>query len=227
MKLIQTYLALIAMTICFTSAQAQKLKAFGSSKEVKAGPLTKKVPYTDINSYLGYAAPDTEDAVVDGKKFYYLYVWVPAIAPELGVRMMSPVSKKNKIKNPIMGVGYEENIGSEAYFDTYITLERSDIVTKDGMANMDAANWWTLAKNDDSKEMPKQPSKRSYNSLLRYKTNAGDPKGAITRGLYRIGFTSYKKGEVNGTFLAQIAAPIKLPGIIIAKTPEEILAQLK
>lgn len=227
MKLMKTYLAVIAMTVCFTTTQAQKLKAFGSSQEVKAGPITKRVPYTDVNSYLGYAAPDTEDEVVDGKKFYYLYVWVPVVAPEIGVRMMSPVTKKTKVKNPIMGAGYEDNAGSDAYFDTYITLERSDIVTKDGMANMDAANWWTLAKNDDSKEMPKQPSKRAYNSLLRYESKTGDPKGAITRGLYRIGFTSYKKGEVNGTFLAQIASPIKLPGIIIARTPEEILAQLK
>lgn len=226
MKLMKTCVAVIALALCATTVQAQKLKAFGSSKEVKAGPITKKVPYTDVNSYLGYAAPNTEDEIVDGKKFYYIYVWVPAVAPELGVRMMSPVTKKTKVKNPIIGAGYEENAGSDAFFDTYITLERSDVVTKAGMANMDAANWWTLAKNDDSSEMPKQPSKRAYNSLLRYKTNTGDPKGAITRGLYRVGFTTYKKGEVNGTFLAQIAAPIKLPGVIVAKTPEEILAQL-
>ncbi len=227
MKYFKTYLVLALVTFCFTQSQAQKLKAFGSSKEVKAGPVTKKVPYTDVNSYLGYAAPDTEDEVVDGKKFYYIYVWVPAVAPELGVRMMSPVGKKTKIKDPIMGAGYEENAGGKDYFDTYITLERSDVITKDGMSNMDAANWWTLAKNDDSGEMPKQPSGRKYNSLLRYVSKTGDPEGALTRGLYRIGFTSYKKGEVKGTFLAQVAAPIKIPGVIMGRTVEDVLAQME
>lgn len=226
MKHLKSYLFLTLIVFCFTNIQAQKLKAFGSSKEVKAGPITKRVPYTDVNSYLGYAAPDTEDEVVDGKKFYYIYVWVPAVAPELGVRMMSPVSKKTKVKDPIMGAGYEENVGSKDYFDTYITLERSDVVTKEGMANMDAANWWKLAKNDDSSDMPKQPSGRKYNSLLRYVSKTGDPKGALTRGLYRIGFTSFKKGEVNGTFLAQVASPIKIPGVIMGKTVEDILSQL-
>jgi len=227
MKSFKIYVAVFAFVFSFSSVEAQKLKPFGSSKEVKAGPITKKVPYTDVNSYLGYAAPDTEDEVVDGKKFYYLYVWIPAVAPEIGVRMMSPVTSKTKVKNAIIGSGYKENADSDAFFDTYITLERSDVVTKEGIANSANANWWILKRNDDSSEMPKQPSKRAYNSLLRYKTDTGKPEKAIVRGLYRIGFTSFKRGEVNGTFLAQIAAPIKLPGVIIARTPEEVLAKMK
>jgi len=220
-------LSVMALVFSFTTTQAQKLKSFDSSTEVKAGPITKKVPYLEVNTYLGYAAPNTEDAVVDGKKFYYIYLWVPAVAPELGVRMMSPADKNVKTDGAVMGAGYEENADSKDFFDTYITLERSDVVTKEGMANMEDANWWTLEKNDDSSEMPKQPSKNSYNSLLRYESKAGDPKGALTRGLYRIGFTSYKKGEVNGTFLAQVASPIKLPGVIMAKTVEELLEKME
>jgi len=80
------------------NTQAQKLKKFGSSIEKKMGPKTIKVPYTDVVSYLGYASPGNEDETRDGKKFYYIYIWVPAVAPELGVRMMSPVGK-TKIKN--------------------------------------------------------------------------------------------------------------------------------
>lgn len=226
MKNFKTYVFLIACVCFFSNAQAQKLKAFGGLTEAKVGPITKKVPYTDVNSYLGHAAPNTEDEVVDGKKFYYIYLWVPAVAPEIGVRMMSPVGK-TKTKGATIGAGYEENKDSKDFFDTYITLERSDVITKDGIANIEAANWWTLAKNDDSSEMPKQPSKRSYNSLLRYASKTGDPKGALTRGLYRIGFTSYKKGEVNGTFLAQVATPVKMPGVVMAKTVEELLEKIK
>ncbi|GAA4274334.1 Lipl32 family lipoprotein [Aquimarina gracilis] len=209
--------------LCTVDSQAQKLKKFGGLTEKKIGPKTIKVPYTDVVTYLGYAAPGNEDEVKDNKKFYYIYVWIPAVAPELGVRMMSPVGK-TKVKGATMSKSYEENAGSEEYFDTYITLERSDIISKDKISDeaVKAAKWVTLERNDDSGEMPKQPSGSSYNSLLRYKSEASDPLKALTAGLYRIGFTTFKTGEVKGTFLAQVAAPIKLPGVVMAKTIEDL-----
>jgi hypothetical protein len=226
MKTLKISLVTVLMLCAFSNANAQKLKAFGSSIEKKIGPVTKKVPYTDVVSYLGHAAVDTEDEVKDGKKFYYIYVWIPAVAPELGLRMMSP-AKKVKVKKPIKSATYDANAGSDDYFDTYITLERSDIFTKDKISNAPNASWNVLAKNDDSGELPKQPSGRKYNSVLRYKSQAGDPLKALTKGLYRIGFTTYKKGEVKGTFLAQIGSPIKLPGVVMAKSIDELLAQIK
>lgn len=215
-------IAILAFGTTFNTS-AQKLKKFGSSIEKKIGPKTIKVPYTDVVSYLGYAASGNEDEVKDGKKFYYIYLWVPAVAPELGVRMMSPVGK-TKIKKATKSAAYTENASSEEYFDTYITLERSDIISKDNISQdaVNSANWVTLERNDDSSEMPKQPSGSSYNSLLRYKSEAGNPTKALTVGLYRIGFTTYKTGEVKGTFLAEVAAPIKLPGVVMAKTIEDL-----
>ena len=226
MKLIKSVSLLIVFLLSVSTVSAQKLKTFGSSIEKKIGPVKKRVPYLNVISYLGHASPGTENEVKDGKKFYYIYVWVPAVAPELGLRMMSPAGKTKKLKDPIMGAGYEENKGSKDFFDTYITLERSDVFTKEGIAGSASANWTTLKKNDDSGEMPKQPSGRKYNSLLRYKSKAGDPLKALTTGLYRIGFTSYKKGEVNGTFVAQIGSPVKLPGVVMSNTIEGLLAKM-
>ncbi|WP_103863756.1 Lipl32 family lipoprotein [Aquimarina sp. I32.4] len=222
----KTKIVILAVILAFGSSfnsQAQKLKKFGSSIEKKIGPKTIKVPYTDVVSYLGYASPGNEDEVKDDKKFYYIYVWVPAVAPELGIRMMSPVGK-TKIKKAIKSAAYTENAKSSEYFDTYITLERSDIISKDNISEdaVKSANWVTLERNDDSSEMPKQPSGSSYNSLLRYKSEAGNPTKALTVGLYRIGFTTYKRGVVKGTFLAEVAAPIKLPGVVMAKTISEL-----
>ena len=210
------------------NVQAQKLDKFGSSITKQAGPKTIRVPYTQVITYLGFAEVGSEDAVVDGKKFTYLYIWIPAIAPELGVRMMSPAGDVGKIKDAIKAANFDDNSSSEEYFDTYITLERSNIVSKDNITEekVAAANWIVLDRNDDSGEMPKNPGGSSYNSLLRYKSVASDPLKALTVGLYRIGFTTYKVGEVKGTFIAQIAAPIKLPGVAIAKTLEDLNAQL-
>lgn len=218
-----TLVALIALSSANVSAQ--KLGKFGSSIEKKIGPKSIRVPYTDVISYLGYAQTGQEDAIVDGKKFYYIYIWVPLAAPELGVRMMSPVSSKYKNKKAIMSDKYKDNKGSEDYFDTYITLERSNIISTDKISEeaVKNAKWVTLERNDDSSEMPSQPSGRNYNSLLRYKSNAGDPTKALTIGLYRVGFTTYKVGEVKGTFLAEVAAPVKLPGVVMAKTIDKLL----
>lgn len=222
-------LSVMVLTVLILSeSHAQKLEKFGSSTEKTVGPKTIRVPYTDVISYLGYAAPGNEDAEVDGKKFYYIYIWVPAVAPELGVRMMSPVGA-TKIKNAIESADYQDQKSSDDYFDTYITLERSNIVSKDNINQeaVDNANWVVLERNDDSSEMPKQPSGSSYNSLLRYKSEASNPTKALTAGLYRVGFTTYKRGEVKGTFLAEVAAPIKLPGVAMAKTLDELNEQLK
>ncbi len=229
----KNYLSKIALSMIITAGAIsgvnaqKKLGKFGGLTEKKIGFKKIRVPYTDVVSYKGYVMPGNEDEVKNGKKFYYLYVWVPAVAPELGVRMVSPVGSNNP-KNAIVSEDFEKNQDSKDYFDTYITLERSDIITKGNISEETVKNakWFTLAKNDDSSEMPKLPSGSKYNSLLRYKSKAGDPLKALTVGLYRIGFTTYKKGEVKGSFLAQIGAPVKLPGVVVAKTIEELNAEL-
>jgi len=228
MKQLLKAIGVICIILLSTNTlSAQKLGSFGSSISKKIGPKTIAIPYMDAITYLGYAALGNEDEVKDGKKFYYLYVWIPAVAPELGVRMMSPVGG-TKVKKAIESKAFVENKDSKDYFDTYITLERSTIISKDDISEEGIANatWYTLASNDDSSEMPKDPKGRSYNSLLRYKSSVDDPLKALTIGLYRIGFTTYKTGEVIGTFLAEVASPIKLPGVGVAKTIEDLLEQI-
>ncbi len=219
----------IAVVTLFTTStvQAQKLGKFNSSITKKVGPKTVAVPYTDVTSYLGFATPGSEDEIKEGKKFYYIYVWIPAVAPELGVRMMSPVGS-TKVKKPIVAADYEANKDSKDFFDTYITLEKSNIYTVDKIseASVKDAKWTTLAKNDDNGEMPKDPKGRKYNSLLRYESDLNDPLKSLSVGLYRVGFTTYKRGEVSGTFLAEVGAPVALPGVGVAKTIEELLAQI-
>ena len=219
--------SLFAFALIF-NANAQDPGKFNSTVEKKVGPKKVAVPYTDVVSYLGYAAVDTEDEVVDGKKFYYIYIWIPAVAPELGVRMMSPAGSA-ELKDPIVATNYEENKASEDYFDTYITLEKSDILKKEDITAeaVAAAKWTKLESNDDSGEMPKNPGGNAYNSLLRCKSEASNPEKALVVGLYRVGFTTYKTGEVSGTFLAQVGAPVKLPGVAMAKTIEELIEALK
>jgi hypothetical protein len=220
-------LLLAALAFAF-AAHAQKLDKFGSSTEKSIGPKKIRVPYTSTVSYLGYAAPNSEDEVRDGKKFSYIYCFIPLAAPELGVRMLSPVGK-NEPKEAARSANYDANKAAAECFDTYITLERCLTILKPEdvtEANVKKGEWITLERNDDSSEMPPNCNGSNYNSLLRYTSKAGDPKGALTVGLYRIGFTTFKTGEVLGTFLAQVAAPIDIPGVVTGRL-DQVMTQLK
>jgi hypothetical protein len=62
--------------------------------------------------------------------------------------------------------------------------------------------------------------------LLRVVSEPSDPLKALVRGLYRIAFTTYKRGEVQGTFLAQLGAPVALPGIVIGTSLDDMKAKI-
>jgi hypothetical protein len=222
--------------LCFTiglSASAQKLDKFGADlakKSVMGKEL--RVPYTDLSSYFGYIKPgSTPDEVKGGKKMYYVYVWIPIAAPEIGIRMISPApdSVKPSDKDYVTQAYTDNASDTSNYFDTWVTLERAEGVLKleDAAAKAKDAKWTTIESNDDSSEMPAQPSGSKYNSLMRITSDTSNPTKSLVMGLYRIGFTTYKTGEVQGSFLAQIGAPIKLPGVAIAAKAEDLMAAKK
>jgi len=229
----KTFIAIV--TIVFTlgafNVEAQKLSAFGAEMGKKqVGPKTIRVPYMDVTSYFGYMEPGAPaDEEKDNKKYYYLYVWIPIAAPELGVRMISPVPKKPQpTDKDIVTESFKNNQkNTDMYFDTWITLEKAvGVVSKENLAEKASeATWRRLEFNDDNSEMPKNPSGRSLNSLFRVQTSLDNPLDALVVGLYRIGFTTWKTGEVNGSFLAQLGAPIKLPGVKISPTIEGLLEE--
>jgi len=186
-------------------------------------------PYMDMVSYFGYVAPGSEpDALVDGKKMYYLYLWIPAVAPEIGVRMISPVKGLAKpAKSDFVDPKFTANADTDDYFDVWVQLERCTAAINPADIAKPCRSWSKYGENDDSSELPAQPSGSKYNSLMRMSSVPSDPLKALVRGMYRVGFTSYKVGEVKGSFLAQVGAPVKLPGIAIARTPAELANLVK
>lgn len=218
----------LALGVMFAS-QAQKLEKFGAElgkKSVMGKEI--RIPYTDLTSYYGYIKPGSApDEVKNGKKMYYIYVWIPIAAPEIGVRMISPVPDSAKPSDSdYQSADYKANAtDSKSFFDTWITLERAADILKleDVATKAKSAKWVTIDTNDDSSEMPAQPSGSKYNSLMRISSDTSNPTKSLVMGLYRIGFTTYKTGEVQGSFLAQLGAPIKLPGVLVAVKPEELV----
>lgn len=220
-------IAFSVLTIALT-ANAQKLDKFGADlgkKSVMGKDI--RVPYTDVVTYYGYVAPGAApDEVRDGKKYYYIYVWIPLAAPELGVRMASPIPEKmSPEEKDIQSKAYTEHKDDKTnFFDTWVTLERAtDVMSLSDVATKGkSTKWMSYGSNDDSGEMPAQPSGSKYNSLMRVTSEASDPTKALVMGLYRVGFTTYKKGEVSGSFVAQVAAPVKLPGVQVSSNVADI-----
>ena len=226
-------LAILILAVA-TTLNAQKLDKFGADLGKKAVMGKEiRIPYTDMITYYGYVKPGSApDEVKDGKKYYYLYLWIPAAAPELGVRMASPVPEKmaEPGKEDIVSPDYTANMADKkSYFDTWISLERAEGITSsaDIAGKAKTAKWNRYDQNDDSGEMPAQPSGSKYNSLMRITSEVSNPLKALVTGLYRVGFTTYKTGEVEGSFIAQVGAPIKLPGVAIAKTIDDLTKQVK
>jgi hypothetical protein len=189
-----------------------------------------RVPYTSVTSYYGYAKPGaTPDAMVDGHKTWYIYVWIPAVAPELGVRMISPAPKGAEPKEgDFKSATWDEGkADTEHFFDTWISLERAtDVLSPSDFDKAASSNWTLYDSNDDSSEMPKNPKGLVRNSLFRVTSEVSNPLKALVRGLYRVGFTTFKAGEVEGTFLAQIGAPINLPGIVVGSSVSEVQSKV-
>jgi len=226
MKKTIALLGMLAITAASTIT-AQKLDKFGADlgkKSVMGKDV--RIPYTDMLTYYGYIKPGGKpDEERDGKKYYYIYIWIPAAAPEIGVRMASPVDKMTPEKTDIVSADYAANASDKTnYFDTWISLERAEGITSAAdLAKGKTASWNVYEQNDDSSEMPAQPSGSKYNSMMRITSEVSNPKKALVAGLYRIGFTTYKTGEVQGSFVAQVGAPVKLPGVKIAQTIDELM----
>lgn len=211
-----------------TTASAQKLGNFGADLAKKSLMGKEiRVPYTDMVSYYGFIKPGSKpDEVKGGKKMYYIYVWVPVAAPEIGIRMISPVPEgMTPSDKDYKSADYVANAAdTKSFFDTWVTFERADGIFKveDVAAKAKTASWTKIESNDDSSEMPANPKGSKYNSLMRITSNPSDPTKSLVMGLYRIGFTTYKTGEVEGSFLAQMGAPVKLPGVQVAVNPADI-----
>jgi hypothetical protein len=222
-----------ALALCVSSCVSSGgMPTFGAEMGAKSAPVvgTIRVPYTSMVNYYGYVKPGSPaDATVDGKKMYYLYVWVPLVAPEIGIRMVSPAPKGSKPKETdfVSPTWAEGQSDTTSYFDTWISWERSATVLSEAdiVSKGKSGSWLKFDSNDDSSELPANPGGHKYNSVLRIVSSPSDPLKSLVRGLYRIGFTTYKVGEVKGSFLAQVGAPINIPGVVIGSSLEEVMAK--
>ncbi len=208
-----------------------ELPIFGTDAEkTSAGGKKICIPYADVTGYYGYVSSGSlPDEVANGKNIRYLYLWLPFTVPELGVRMASPAVGIPAEKDFVENTWETDAQNSRLYFDPWIRLERAvDIIDlEDIPSRINSTKWLTYGTNDDNPEMPANPAGKKYNSLLRISNDPRNPAKALIRGLYRIGFTCYKTGDVQGSFIVQVGAPVKLAGAVMVKEKTSLLPAIQ
>jgi len=194
-----------------------------SSNKTGFGFASVRAPYIENTNYFGYVDKNSKaDGVIKGKNAFFLYVWIPAAADEIGVRMISPVGD---LASPEKGDFVHSNYAKASkadpkqWFDTWLRVERMDVIDptniKTGGKVLNV-----LDEDDDGDDTYEEKRHSKYNSLVRIKSELSSPTKALVRGLYRITLTTYKKGDVAGSFVTTIGSNI--PGIKIAESPEKL-----
>jgi hypothetical protein len=218
MKISRLVLPCVATAILAAcSATGPHLKS--SISEGVAG-IEARLPYANYSNYFGYVDSSVQpEGKYKGKDTYYLYAWVPAAVDEIGVSMMSPAVSapaEADFKHANYTPGMQKN--ADKFFDTYIVFDRLNIIDNTKIKNGGKV-LQNLGRNDDTSELPANPSGANYNSLLRKTTSMNNASEALVRGVYRISFTSFRS-NVEGSFEATIGTNV--PGVKIAASLEEL-----
>lgn len=189
-----------------------------------------RTPYPETASWFGYLAEDTPPDTAEGEEpLHHLYVWLPNAAPELGVRVVSPVAgwttpQPEDRQDP----AYAAHAALPTGFDPKVTLERCVNAMNPEDLQAPCEYWAALGENDDSTELPPPPgSKAKTHALMRAVSDPDEQLQALIRGLYRISVWSAKGTKPNGTFWVQIGAARDVGPILIARTPGELATQLE
>ncbi|MCR4315015.1 MAG: LipL32 family surface lipoprotein [Planctomycetes bacterium] len=186
------------------------------------GMAAGKAPYANQVNYFGYVAPGkTPDGMetVNGaqKGCYFLYVWVPLVIDEIGIRMISPVGDlAAPADGDFVQPDFKLDAADATWFDCWVRFDKMSAVTAD-MIGDNMTVLMNLGEDDDGDDTYTEERHSAYNSLLRI----ADPTN-LTMGCYRIAFTTYKNSPVEGSFVATVGTNI--PGVQIATTPTALAA---
>ena len=202
-------------------ASCANLPPFGADlHRQQVGDTLVRAPYATLRGYFGYIMPgDRPDEVRDGRKMFYIYAWLPAPTAELGVRVVSPVRGLARPRPGLDWVddAYPTRRDSEIYFDPSVRVERCLAAISREDITKACPQWASLGDNDDSDELGPQPSGARHNAQLRLASSDADPTRALVAGLYRIGLTQAKVGDVQGAYLLQLGLPDLLPGVSLGR----------
>lgn len=187
---------------------------------------TQRPQYLAHASYYGFLSEQQLANTQAGRApGHAIYLWLPGATGELGVRVLSPAPAGAGGTGLVSGsVGdvrepaWVQHSKEKAFFDASLRVERCTVQLDPTDLSTSCAQWVVLGANDDSPELPANPNGRYTNALLRLHNREDDPTRALLRGLYRMTFIKEEHLPAQGTFVLQVAAPIPLDDVVLART---------
>lgn len=193
------------------SGFAQRLIPFTSIlNRAENNGRPEPVPYGRTTGFFDCLEPGIQaDTMMDGKKWLFIYIQIPAEVQEIGIRFISPVPQ-NHFPNTgdIVSGRYFPEKGKSAWFNPYMILEQWVAAESDSSVSI-IPGWRVLDTNDDSDDAPSQPDGKNHNSVIRV------IRGPYPAGTYRVRFGAADTGQPRGCFLLQTGTIPAMKGIII------------
>lgn len=151
----------------------------------------------------------------------YLYLWVPELTQELGIRVISPIANLIPENKDIMEPS--ALINKELGFDPTIVFEIPGSLMTDRSKIVESgakANWRSTFKNDDASEKVILSNEKETASVIR--PAATSPKFA---GLYRVKISAAKDTKLVGSYLMQVGS-VGNNSIVISDNLEDLFKKV-
>ncbi len=206
--------------LCCGVSRAQRMGPFCSfSVNQEPDGNVSIGPYIGTVSYFGYFEDgNLADDTSANQNKYYFYFSLPQSTNEIGARALSPIPTTiMPSRGDQVAMNYFENETNKSdFFDPVIMLEKC--VNDESGKGV----WVQLGINDNSEELPAQPTGERNNALIRVSSDSVDVSKMLVPGVYRIVVKDkFDRPAVGGCFL-QVGTTCRVSGLWLYKSPAEM-----
>lgn len=205
----------VFMLLFSWNAYSQGLNKFVSitSAKMVEGKRVRS-EYPAMSGYVGHCENNNQNEK-------YLYLWVPNLIQEVGVRVISPIGDYTPDSKDIL----EPNalLKKDTGFDPMIVFEMPVVPMTDKSKILESGSkvtWKSTLKNDDATEKVTGITGKETASVLRMAATSSK-----FLGLYRIKISAVKDTKLIGSYLMQ-AGSVDSNGIIISDNLEDLFKKI-
>lgn len=177
-------------------------------------------PYVGSVRYFGFFEEEEYiDESGEQEYRYYFYFTLPESTTEIGARAVSPIPTTiMPSRGDQVAVNYFENESNKQdFFDPVIVIEKC---VNDANGN---SYWVELGKNDNSDELPAQPTGERKNACVRVASDSTNADKMLVPALYRVVvMDSENRPAVGGCFI-QLGTTRQISGLRLYHSPDEML----
>jgi hypothetical protein len=186
---------------------------YDQSGQESIGPYIGTVRYFNF-----FEKDDPADDTSKNQNRYYFYFSLPVSTNEIGARAVSPIPTTIlPARGDQVAVNYFENESNKGdFFDPVIIIEKC-ISDENGNSQ-----WIELGMNDNSEELPAQPTGERKNALVRVTSDTADVNKMLVPALYRVVVMDKNDLPAIGGCFIQVGITKQVTGFMLYRDPAEM-----